>query len=51
VSAHALQVGPSVIHYLCCGGTTVTDNEMIRAAFDGIDNPVAMLDVWPVTID
>jgi len=47
VSAHVVEVGPSAICHLCCGGTTVTDSEMIRAAFDSIDDPVALLDVQP----
>jgi type VII secretion-associated protein (TIGR03931 family) len=51
VSAHVVEVGPSAICHLCCGGTTVADNETTRAAFDSIDDPVALLDVQPVTVD
>lgn len=51
MSAHVVEVGPSVIRHLCCGRTMVTDNEMIRAAFDSIDDPVALLDARPVAVD
>jgi type VII secretion-associated protein (TIGR03931 family) len=51
VSAHVVEVGPSAIRHLCCGRTTVTDSEMITAAFDSIDDPVALLDVSPISVD
>ncbi|MBO0880830.1 MAG: type VII secretion-associated protein [Mycobacterium sp.] len=51
MSAHVIEVGPSAICHLCCGGTTGADNETTRAAFDSIDDPVGLLDVQPVTAD
>jgi type VII secretion-associated protein (TIGR03931 family) len=51
VSAHVVEVGPNVVRHLCCDRTTVTDSEMVKAAFDSIDDPVVLLDVQPVTVD
>jgi type VII secretion-associated protein (TIGR03931 family) len=51
VSAHVLEVGPSAIRRLCCGGDAVADDEMARAAFDSIDDPVTLVDLRPVTVD
>jgi type VII secretion-associated protein (TIGR03931 family) len=51
VSAHVVAVGPNGISQLCCGRSTLTDSEMIRAAFDTIDDPVALVDGRPVAID
>ena len=49
--AHIVEVGPSVIRQLCCDGDTVADCEMVRAAFDSIDDAMALLDLRPVTVD
>jgi type VII secretion-associated protein (TIGR03931 family) len=51
VNAHVLEVGPSAIRQLCCGGDAVADDEMARAAFDSIDDPVTLVDLRPVTVD
>jgi type VII secretion-associated protein (TIGR03931 family) len=51
VSTHVVEVGPKVIHQLCCGGDAVADDEMVRAAFDSIDDPVTLVDLRPVTLD
>jgi len=51
VSAHIVEVGPTVIRQLCCGGKTVAHDEMVRAAFDSIDDPVTLVDLHPVAVD
>jgi type VII secretion-associated protein (TIGR03931 family) len=51
VSTHVIEVGPSTIRHLCCGRTAVIDSEMIRTAFESIDDPVALLSASPVTTE
>ncbi len=49
--AHLLEVGPSAIRRLCCGGATVADSEAERVAFEHIDDPVTLIDLRPVTLE
>jgi type VII secretion-associated protein (TIGR03931 family) len=51
VSAHVVAVGPNAISELCCGRGALADSEMTRAAFDTIDDPVALVDGRPVAVD
>jgi type VII secretion-associated protein (TIGR03931 family) len=51
VRAHILEVGPSSIRRLCCGGATVADSEVEKAAFEHIDDPVTLIDLRPVTVE
>jgi type VII secretion-associated protein (TIGR03931 family) len=51
VIAHVVEVGPNVIRQLCCGGKVVADDEMVRVAFDSIDDPVTLVDLRPVPVD
>jgi type VII secretion-associated protein (TIGR03931 family) len=51
MSTHVVEVGPSAIRQLCCGGHVVADDETVRAAFDSIDDPVTLVDLRPVTVD
>jgi type VII secretion-associated protein (TIGR03931 family) len=51
VSTHVVEVSPKVIRQLCCGGDAVADDELVRAAFDSIDDPVTLVDLRPVTVD
>jgi type VII secretion-associated protein (TIGR03931 family) len=49
--AHIVEVGPRVVRQLCCDGGVTADSEMISAAFDCIDDPVALLKQRPVAVD
>ena len=49
--AHILEVGPSAIRRLCCGGATVADSEAERVAFEHIDDPVTLIDLRPVSVE
>jgi type VII secretion-associated protein (TIGR03931 family) len=51
VIAHLVEVGPNMIRQLCCGGSTVAHDEMVRVAFDSIDDPVTLVDLRPVPVD
>lgn len=51
MSAHVIEAGPSTIRQLCCGSAADADSEMVRAALDGIDDPVALVDGCPVAVD
>jgi type VII secretion-associated protein (TIGR03931 family) len=53
MSAHRviIEAGPGAIRRLCCGTGTVADAEMCAAALDAIDDPVALVDGCPVTVD
>jgi type VII secretion-associated protein (TIGR03931 family) len=51
VIAHVVEVGPNVIRQLCCGGHAVAHDEMVRVAFDSIDDPVTLVDLRPVPVD
>ena len=48
--AHILEVGPSAVRRLCCGGATVADSEVEKTAFEHIDDPVTLIDLRPVTV-
>ena len=48
--AHVIEVGPSVIRRLCCGGGTVINSETERAAVESIDDQVALIDDRVVTV-
>ena len=50
MSAHVIEVGPSAIRRLCCGGATVEDAEAERTALESIDDHVALVDLQPVTV-
>lgn len=49
--AHLIEVGPTVIRRLCCGGATVADIEAGRAALECIDDPVTLVDLRPVSVE
>jgi type VII secretion-associated protein (TIGR03931 family) len=51
MSTHVVEVGPKVVRQLCCGADVVARNEMVRAAFDSIDDPVTLVDLRPVSVD
>jgi type VII secretion-associated protein (TIGR03931 family) len=51
VIAHVVEVGPNVIRQICCGGHAVAHDEMVRVAFDSIDDPVTLVDLRPVPVD
>ncbi len=51
MTTHVLEVGPNKIRQLCCGERIVDDDEMVTAAIDSIDDPVALIDLRPVTVD
>jgi type VII secretion-associated protein (TIGR03931 family) len=51
VSTHVVEVGPKMIRQLCCGGNAVADDETVNAAFDSIDDPVALVGQRPVSLD
>jgi type VII secretion-associated protein (TIGR03931 family) len=51
VRAHLIEVGPTVIRRLCCGGATVADIEAGRAALECIDDPVTLVDLRPVSVE
>ncbi len=51
MSSHVIEVGPQVVRQLCCGRKTVADGELVSVAFDSIDDPVALVDLRPVTVD
>jgi type VII secretion-associated protein (TIGR03931 family) len=50
VSTHLVEVGPKIVRQLCCGGDAVAHDEMVRVAFDSIDDPVTLIDLLPVTV-
>ncbi|MGH3637376.1 MAG: type VII secretion-associated protein, partial [Mycobacterium sp.] len=51
MSAHVVEAGPHTIRQLCCGSAAAADSEVVRAALDGIDDPVALVDGRPVAVD
>jgi type VII secretion-associated protein (TIGR03931 family) len=51
VSTHIVEIGPKAIRQLCCGGSAVAHDEMVRVAFDSIDDPVTLVDLRPVAVD
>jgi type VII secretion-associated protein (TIGR03931 family) len=50
VRAHILEVGPSAVRRLCCGGATVADSEAEKIAFEHIDDPLTLIDLRPVSV-
>jgi type VII secretion-associated protein (TIGR03931 family) len=50
VRAHVIEVGPNAVRRLCCGGGTVADAEAERAAFESIDDHLALVDLQPVVV-
>jgi type VII secretion-associated protein (TIGR03931 family) len=50
VRSHVIEVGPSVVRRLCCGGGTVADTEVELTAFESIDDHVALVDLEPVAV-
>jgi type VII secretion-associated protein (TIGR03931 family) len=50
VRSHVIDVGPTSIRRLCCGGATVVDLELERSAFECIDDTLALFDVRPVGV-
>jgi type VII secretion-associated protein (TIGR03931 family) len=53
VNAHyaVIEAGAGVIRRLCCGTGMVADAEMARTALEAIDDPVALVDERPVSVD
>jgi type VII secretion-associated protein (TIGR03931 family) len=51
MSTHVVEVGPNSIRQLCCGADGPAHDKMVRTAFDSIDDPVALVDLCPVTVD
>jgi len=53
VSPHwtVIEAGPATIRQLSGGETTSADPEVVTAALDGIDDPVALVDSRPVAVD
>lgn len=49
--AHLIEVGPTAVRRLCCGGATVADAEAERTAFASIDDPVTLVDLRPVSVE
>jgi type VII secretion-associated protein (TIGR03931 family) len=50
VRSHVIEVGPCAIRRLCCGGATVVDAESELAAFETIDDRIALVGLRPVTV-
>ncbi|MFZ0228218.1 MAG: type VII secretion-associated protein, partial [Mycobacterium sp.] len=51
MKAHVVEVGPNAIRRLCCGGAAVVDTEAAAAALEGIDDPLALVDLRPVSVE
>ena len=51
MTAHIVEVGPSAIRRLCCGGDAVVDSEAERVALESIDDPVTLVDLRPVAVE
>jgi type VII secretion-associated protein (TIGR03931 family) len=51
VRAHILEVGPSAVRRLCCGGATVADRDAQNTAFEHIDDPITLIDLRPVSVE
>jgi type VII secretion-associated protein (TIGR03931 family) len=45
-----IEVGPNTIRQLDCRAATADANEMVRAAFDSIDDPVTLIGLRPVDV-
>jgi type VII secretion-associated protein (TIGR03931 family) len=50
MNTHMIEVGPNAIRQLNCPAATVDTNEMVRAAFDSIDDPVTLIGPRPVDV-
>jgi type VII secretion-associated protein (TIGR03931 family) len=52
MSAHRpiIEAGPATVRRLCCGTGDSADAELVSAALDGIDDPVALADSQPVAV-
>ena len=50
VRSHVIEVGPTAMRRLCCGGATVVDAEMERAAFEASTTRWRLIDLRPVTV-
>ncbi|MGH3633684.1 type VII secretion-associated protein [Mycobacterium sp.] len=46
-----IEAGPATIRQLTCGEASLVDPELVTAAVDGIDDPVALVDARPVSVD
>ncbi|MCA2296800.1 type VII secretion-associated protein, partial [Mycobacterium avium] len=46
-----VETGPATIRRLCCGTRTPADQEVIEAALDAIDDPVALVGERPVAVE
>lgn len=46
-----IEAGPGTVRQLTRGETTLADPEVVAAALDGIDDPVALVDARPVSVD
>ncbi|ATA29517.1 hypothetical protein MLM_3551 [Mycobacterium lepraemurium] len=46
-----VETGPATIRRLCCGTRTPADQELIEAALDAIDDPVALVGERPVAVE
>ncbi|MBZ4623163.1 type VII secretion-associated protein, partial [Mycobacterium avium subsp. hominissuis] len=46
-----VETGPATIRRLCCGTRTLADQEVIEAALDAIDDPVALVGERPVAVE
>jgi len=51
MTSHIVEVGPKAIRQLCCGGNADADDDLVRVAFDSIDDSVTLVDQRPVTVD
>jgi type VII secretion-associated protein (TIGR03931 family) len=51
VRTHVVEVGPKVVRQLCCRGDVVTRDQLVRVAFDSIDDPVTLVDLRPVAVE
>ena len=51
MSTHVVEVGPKVVRQLCCRGDVVTRDQLVRVAFDSIDDPVTLVDLRPVAVE
>jgi type VII secretion-associated protein (TIGR03931 family) len=50
VSVHMVEVGPAAVRHLCCNAAG-NDGELAGAALDSIDDPVALVDDRPVSVE
>ncbi len=48
---HLIEISPTAIRRLCCGGATVAETGVEQAAFENIDHPVALVDLRPVSVE